>query len=403
MTSRFDIIIVGGGMVGLTMAAALAESDLSVAVLEKGSFDELTSGDWLVDSHCAANDYQIRVSAISPGNQRFLSNLGIWQNIPLQRKADYEQMKVWDADGDGSIVFDAAEIASPFLGSIVENQVLRAAALRRLQTCPNIEFLESQSVSEIETLADNVSVELVSGQQLSARLLIGADGALSAVRQQLGISSQDQAYGQTAFVANIQTELNHDNTAWQRFTRNGPVAFLPLPKSNLCSIVWSIDSNKAEELQSLDEQLFAIKLGHAFEHRLGQVTAVSKVASFPLVKRHSERYLTERCVLVGDAAHTIHPLAGQGVNLGFQDVACLSLLIAELTKNQRDWSLMANLRPYERERKAENALMQNAMSGFKWLFGHTAMAPTLIRNTALNLADKSGPIKQEIIRRAMGL
>jgi len=403
MATNYDVIIVGGGMVGLAMAASLANTPLQIAVLEQASFEGLLSGNWLNNEICAAKDYQIRVSAISPGNQQFLKQIGIWQNIPEARKADYEWMKVWDADGDGSITFDAAEIGMPFLGSIVENQVLRAAALNCLEKNHNIELVEHQTVSSIENSNDGVAVGLDSGDQIKGRLLIGADGALSAVRQHLGIDSQEQTYQQTAFVANVETELTHQKTAWQRFTRNGPIAFLPLPDKNLCSIVWSIDNDKAAQLKNLSEQEFADNLARSFEYRLGKVTPVSPVASFPLIKRHSENYLAPGCVLVGDAAHTIHPLAGQGVNLGFQDVACLSQLIQSLIDKQRDWSLLANLRPYERERKAENALMQNAMSGFKWLFGQTSMVPTLLRNSALNLADKAGPIKQEIIRRAMGL
>ncbi|TQV71011.1 FAD-binding protein [Aliikangiella marina] len=403
MATQYDVIIVGGGMVGLTMAAALAKTNLQIAVLETGSFRHLSTGNWLDIQACEPSDYQNRVSAISPGNQAYLSKLGIWQSIPESRKANYQRMKVWDGDGDGKIAFDAADLAVPFLGTIVENQVIRAAALASLQAFTNVETIENSQVAAISESNQIVTINLDSGEQLACQLLIGADGALSAVRQQLGINSQAQSYDQTAFVANVKTEFAHQDTAWQRFTQSGPVAFLPLPDPNLCSIVWSIDSDQAEALKPLSESAFVSRLSHAIENRFGKLSPISKVASFPLIKRHSERYLTQQCVLIGDAAHTIHPLAGQGVNLGFQDVECLSRLMQSLIENNRSWTLMANLRPFERERKAENALMQNAMTGFKWLFGHTAMVPTLLRNSALNFVDNAAPIKHEIIRRAMGI
>jgi len=403
MANHSDIVIVGGGMVGLAMAAALVDTGLNIVLLEKSDLTALTSRGYLTPQVVSAEQFESRVSAISPGNQRLLKQLGIWQRIPDSRRADYERMHVWDADGSGSIHFDAAELAEPILGSIVENQVLRAAAYAQLQQAANLQMLSHQEIIRLSEIPGALEIELVDGRRLTTQLLIGADGAMSSVRQLLAISSSQTAYGQKAFVANVKTELAHQNTAWQRFTRTGPVAFLPLPQANLCSIVWTLDDEKADALMALSKAAKTEQLTRAFEQRLGQVRAVSDYACFPLIKRHSERYLAPRCALIGDAAHTIHPLAGQGVNLGFQDITCLSQHIIRLHTKGRDFGLMGNLRPYERERKAQNYLMQNAMSGFKWLYGHQSLLPTLLRNSAMSAVDRAGPIKQQVIRHAMGL
>ena len=402
MAKGYDIVIIGGGMVGLAMAAAVADTGLTLAIVEKSSLEALTEGRFLATTTVNASQFESRVSAISPGNQAFLQSLAIWSRVPQNRRADYEWMRVWDGEGSGAIEFDAAELAQPFLGTIVENQVLRAAAYQCLLTYDNVEFITEDTISSVSSDKQSASVELSSGRILQAKLVIGADGALSSVRKKLGIASFDQPYQQTAFVANVETEIPHQNTAWQRFTHSGPVAFLPLPQPHLCSVVWTLDQAKAEAVKQQDNATFAKSLAQAFEYRLGEVKCVSPFAGFPLVKRHSETYLANRCVLIGDAAHTIHPLAGQGVNLGFQDVACLNKLIRRLSLQKRDFGLVANLRPYERERKAENYLMQNAMSSFKWLFSRQGMLLTLFRNSALSMVDHAGPLKQMIIRRAMG-
>ena len=403
MASKVDIVIHGGGMVGLVMAAYLAELKLRVLVLEKSADQALLQADFLKPRAIDAAAYDRRVSAINPGNQRLLTSLAIWSAVPDCRRADYEWMRVWDGDGSGAINFDAAEVAQPCLGSIVENSVLRAAAWQRLLHFDNVEVRTGVSVEAIHPSDQHVDLTLDNGQLVRGSLLIGADGALSHVRRLLAIPAHQTAYNQTAFVATVETEKPHANTAWQRFTRHGPVAFLPLPQSHLCSIVWSLDDQKAHSVGQLNREEFAHQLGYAFEHCLGEVKLRSDFASFPLIKRHSETYLAPRCALIGDAAHTIHPLAGQGVNLGFQDAACLGQLIGELHARGRDFGLAANLRPFERERKTANYIMQQAMSGFKWLFGETRMLPTLLRNPMLTAADHSGPLKQLIVRQALGI
>lgn len=405
MSNKFDIIVVGGGMVGLTMVASLAETKLKILLLEKQNLNSLLTPDLLKNETINDQDFDTRVSAISPGNRQFLSDLKAWQNIPTQRQANYDKMKVWDGDGSGKIEFSAAKIAQPDLGVIVENRVIQAAILKRIKSFGNVECRFGVELVELENAEniEQVTIRTSDDIEYKSKLIIGADGANSLVREKLGIDLQQSEYNQIAFVANVKTKLCHENTAWQRFTPYGPVAFLPLANQNLCSVVWSLDSDKAESITKMSKNEFAKQLQYAFESKLGDVTAVSEHFGFPLIKRHSQSYLSNRVALVGDAAHTIHPLAGQGVNLGFQDVACLSKLIVKLVSRQRDIGKKANLRPFERERKAENLLMQNAMSGFKNLFANQSMPVTLFRNFAMSALDKVPAVKEIIIKKAMGI
>jgi 2-octaprenylphenol hydroxylase len=416
--TAFDITIVGGGMVGLAMAASLAETELKILLIEKQDLIKNLPSELLTNEHINDADFDVRVSAISPGNRQFLTELNVWKNIPQQRQAHYQHMKVWDGDGTGNITFSAEQIAQPDLGVILENKVIQRALLKTIQGFGNVHciFGDSQSgdgqtgdaqiengLESIELTDDYAEISLTDGSHYKTKLLIGADGAYSKVREKLAIESNKSSYSQTAFVVNVKTELHHQDTAWQRFTPFGPLAFLPLANKNCCSVVWSLDEDKAELLKDVSTEKFVEKLQQAFESKLGKLTAVSKHYGFPLVKRHAKSYLLNRVALIGDAAHTIHPLAGQGVNLGFQDVACLSALIKKLITEQRDFGLIENLRPFERERKTENLVMQNAMSGFKHLFANQSMPITLLRNLAMSALDKIPMAKEVIIKKAMGL
>ncbi|MET1256147.1 UbiH/UbiF/VisC/COQ6 family ubiquinone biosynthesis hydroxylase [Aliikangiella maris] len=406
----YDVLIVGGGMVGLAMAASLCDSSLKIGVLERQDFSSVDQPSLLTEQQVAANDYDIRVSAINPANQAFLSSFDVWQKIPSCRLANYEKMFVWDALGQGKIEFDAAKLGRAFLGTIVENRVLRAALYQRLMNTSNVTLLTNHSIDQIINLAastnnESVTVALANGEQIKCRFLIGADGANSLVRQQLIIGNSSQPYEQSAYVVNVQCELPHQNTAWQRFTEFGPVAFLPLPDEKLCSIVWSIDTVQANalKLKNLTASAFAEKLASFFESRLGQLEIISPIQNFPLISQHSETYLTRRCALIGDAAHTIHPLAGQGVNLGLQDALSLSQQIKAQLSAGRDFTNIANLRAFERIRKQQNYLMQASMSGFKWLFGSNQMPVVLLRNSLLTQMNQLELVKQQFISHAMGI
>jgi 2-polyprenylphenol 6-hydroxylase len=432
-TAEFDIVIVGGGMVGLAMAASLADTSLKIALVERSNLEQLLNSQFSI----AANNergsciYQSRVSAISPGSQAFLTQLNCWQHLAAVRVADYEKMQVWNADGSGEVSFDAAMLAQKYLGAIVENDHLRAAIFSQLKTKSNITILDQIEISAIELCqADNLNSapqSIISLQQnftqtnassdtsgsektgsskkieqsIKTSLVIAADGGLSVTRQLFKIGVSETAYQQKAFVVNVKTERAHQATAWQRFNQTGPVAFLPLAQANTCSVVWSVDNKQAAALSLLNNEAFALKLNQAFEERLGKIELLTEPQSFALTKRHAQRYLAPGCVLIGDAAHTIHPLAGQGVNLGFQDVACLSHLIIQLLDKGRSINLMANLRPYERERSAENKIMQESMSMFKWLFAQSNLPVTLMRNWGMSALNRAEWVKQIIIKRAM--
>ncbi len=405
MIFKPDIAIAGGGMVGLAMAASLADAGLKVVVIEKSDLEELNICSNQLkrgETQLMDSDYDIRVSAISPANQCFLKTLGAWQLIPENKRADYDQMYVWDAEGQGTITFDAAEVGSGNLGAIVENQVLRSALYQSLMQNTDVRFISNTEIEQITPLENHIEIILANHQVFKPRLLIGADGAFSSIREKSGISHSEVPYRQQAFVANVKTEYPHDNCARQRFTPNGPVAFLPLPQPHLSSVVWSVDDHKAKQLSGLSREAFAAQLARVFEYRLGEVSLVSEYRAFPLLKRHADTYLSCRCALIGDAAHTIHPLAGQGVNLGFQDVACLAKRIQTLVNKGRDYGMQSNLRCFERERKAANYTMQYAMSGFKSLFGQDSMWSVLSRNTGMNFLDKSDFLKRMVIQRAMG-
>ncbi|WP_196139845.1 UbiH/UbiF/VisC/COQ6 family ubiquinone biosynthesis hydroxylase [Aliikangiella sp. G2MR2-5] len=399
---KFDIIIVGGGMVGLAMAASLCETGLQIAVIEKQSLSLDLFAPLLLPEEPEAKDFDIRVSAISPANQELLSEFHCWQKIPQARQGLYEKMTVWDGDGSGEIHFDAADVAAPYLGCIVENRCIQGAILMRLAHQPTVKLYDQNTVSAIVEERDKITALLEDGTSLAAKLLIGADGSLSKVREMLGVSFSSVPYKQTAFVANVKTELGHQQTAWQRFTSTGPIAFLPMANPELCSIVWTADDNFAEKIETWDRSSLEDKITRQFESRLGRVELVSQFQGFPLVKRHAESYLGKRVALIGDAAHTIHPLAGQGVNLGFQDVASLSRLIKELFDKGRDFGWCDNLRPFERERKLENRITQESMSALKTLFGENNTVFTISRNLGLNWVNHSPSIKSFFTKKAMG-
>jgi len=391
MNVNYDVIIVGGGMVGSTLACALAESSLKIAVIEKTIPDDLKPDD----------EYDLRVSAISHSSKNVFEYLGVWAGIEKRRCCAYEKMHVWDAQGDGEVTFDAADSGVTELGHIVENRVIQLALLERIKSHNNIELISGLTVNEIIYEAEKSQVILEDGQSLTARLLAGADGANSMVRAAADIDLDLAEYDQKGIVSVVTPEKYHGDTAWQRFLTTGPLAFLPLSNGQ-CSIVWSADSEEAERLMQLDDGAFSKQLFHAFDGKLGRINGVSKRAAFPLIRRHAKKYIRPGLVLVGDAAHTIHPLAGQGVNLGLMDVASLAEVILNAIRCRRNYASYQTLRKYERWRRGENQLMMFSMSGFKNLFGNEDTLMTKIRNFGLNLVQKNDMAKNILMRRAMG-
>ena len=385
----FDLIIIGAGMVGATLACLLAQQGRRVAVVET----------YLPTPFNKENPSELRVSAISRASQKAFMKIGAWEPMLAKRVSPYDVMHVWDGTGDGEIHFEAAELGEPNLGHIIENKVVQLALLEVMQDDANIELFYPGSLSSYTVDEQQVQITLEDDSVLSAELLVGADGANSLVRSLAGIALHRDDYAQQGLVATVQTELPHQNTAWQRFLPGGPLALLPL-SDGTCSIVWTLPADKADYQLALEEKDFNEALGEAFGFHLGEMRLVSKRAAFPLMGRHAEKYVLPRIALVGDAAHTIHPLAGQGVNLGIKDVVELAEVIANTSRSAGSYSV---LRRYERARKGDNWITQKTMEGFNVLFGHDLSLVKTTRNLGLSIVNKLPWVKNEIIRKAMGV
>ena len=385
--TRYDVLIVGGGMVGLTLANLLRDSGLQIGVLEK--FEPRVS-----------DEIDIRVSAINRASLAIFESIGAWQEM-VERAGVYHDMHVWDSTGAGMIHFDAAEAGLDALGYIIENTVIQQALQRSLETAENIDWICPVTINSIKLGDDIQQLHLDDGRILECRLLVGADGSRSQVRAAAGIEFERVSYGQRAIVCTVETEQPHAETAWQCFTPDGPLAFLPLVNGQ-SSIVWSLEENKVDAMLVLDETAFCRELEQAFEYQLGTVKLVSPRAAFPLGHGHVDQYVQNGLALVGDAAHNIHPLAGQGANLGFLDAAALAEVIMQAHTANRQWSALHTLRKYERARKGENQLMESAMTGFKLLFSNDSPVLSTARNAGLVLVDQAPLIKQFFMRHALG-
>lgn len=395
---NFDVVIVGGGMVGTSIAAALAGAGVQVALIEPNAPQQPPA------ELISCEDYDVRVSAITAQSQSFLEKVGAWHLIPAEKQAPYTGMQVWDAEGTGQVEFSAAELHVECLGTIVENRETVWALQQTISGCDNIHQIR-EWVSHIDNQnADGTTpLFLANGEQFNARLIIGADGALSRVKQWAEFGNREWDYHHKAIVATVKTEQPHQDTAWQRFRQQGPLAMLPLAEANTCSIVWSTSEDECEAMLGLDDKAFCQALSSAFESRLGNVTAVGPRAAFPLRQRHAKNYVVPGIALVGDAAHTIHPLAGQGVNLGFKDAAALSEEIQRAVKAGISPGDLAVLKRYERRRQGDNLAMMAVMESFKRLFAAEQPLLRWMRNEGMRLFNKANMVKQHIVMQAMGL
>ncbi len=386
-----DIAIVGGGIVGLTLAAALKNSDLNLAIIDKTPCYQALS-----DKPTA------RVSAINQANIKALHRYDIWPYLQQDRANPYTAMHVWDRDSFGDIHFSCDEMGSDALGVIVENQALVNALAQAVEAQPNVQVVTAgidrvlSGVSQTMLMLDNDNV-------LSCRLLVGADGAHSFVRKQAGLPITFKDYEHTAIVANIRTSLPHNNVARQAFTPTGPLALLPMAKPNVCSIVWSQTPTQAASLMALDDVAFCNALTAASNSVLGTISLETERAAFPLTMRYARQWAKDGVALVGDAAHTIHPLAGQGANLGMQDALSLAEILRNLSDAGKDIGLHKHLRSYERSRKTEAVKMIAAMDGFKFLFDGDDPFKKLVRGIGLSATDKITAVKSAFVSHAMGL
>jgi 2-octaprenylphenol hydroxylase len=391
----YDVVVAGGGMVGAALGCCLGGSSLRVAILDAAGPPE-----WQGD------DYALRVSAISGASIRLLKKLNAWDDIVAQRLAAIDAMHIWDGNDDGAsgfLEFDSADIGAENMGVIIENRVIQSALLKQAQTHSNVRYLSPISVKAYTDHNDYLNIELESGEHISSRLLIGADGARSKVRELAHIDTYGWSFDQTAIVFTVKTEKTHDFVARQKFLPTGPLAFLPLDEPHTCSNVWSADTEEANRLLSLTDDEFIAALQTAFGDTLGKIDWVSERAGFPLTLAHAKDYLAHRVALIGDALHRIHPLAGQGVNLGFADAAVLAEVILNTSDKGRDIGAHHNLRPFERWRKEANHKMIGLMDLFKRSFGSSEPTLVTLRKLGLDTVNQSGPIKHWFMRQATGL
>lgn len=392
-TRHYDVIIVGAGMVGTAMAVALGQQGLSVALVN----NTVPQLEW------ESGGFDSRVSAITRVSQNLFKQLGAWEEMESLRVSPYTDMHVWDASGNGKIHFDAADIGEPDIGHIIENRVILKAL--HLQWEKLTEGLSSSywpaRAEHLRQEKEKVSLTLDSGESLTSGLIIGADGGRSWIRQAAAISIKGWDYDHTAVVTTVKTELPHQHTAWQRFLPTGPLAFLPLTEG-MSSIVWSTSASQAKRLIEMEDDRFAIELQTAIDNTLGKIDYVAPRAAFPLRFFETEHYVGQRLALMGDAAHIIHPLAGQGVNLGLADVASMKNIINETIAQGRDIGSITTLRKYERTCRADNRATLLAMDGLKRLFSNEHTTLQLLRNQGMSLLDKMTPLKNMIIQQAMG-
>ncbi|NOX42949.1 MAG: UbiH/UbiF/VisC/COQ6 family ubiquinone biosynthesis hydroxylase [Gammaproteobacteria bacterium] len=392
-------------MVGASFACSLAKLSKNSKQLKIAVVEAAPTPTWSKQNYDLI-DHDLRVSAITRASECFLRNIGVWDRIQQRRISPFREMHVWDSTGNGVIHFDSAQIGEANMGHIVENSVILLSILDRLNEFDNVDYISPVKVSTINIDDEQVSMTLADGQCLHANLLVGADGSHSWVREQANIKVKGWDYQQKALVATVKTSINHNETAWQRFLPDGPLAFLPL-SDGFCSIVWSATTQRAEQLLALDDEQFISELESTFDRRLGSIDFVSTRAAYPLKLQYATSYVSSRLALIGDAAHTVHPLAGQGVNLGFMDAATLSEVLGKTIDNTKsgysDIGAYAVLRKYERWRKSDNLATLAVMDVFKKLFGNNLPFVRWIRNAGLTMTHKTEPVKNIIMRHTMGL
>lgn len=390
--SEFDIIILGGGLVGLTAANLCAQQGFSVALVERQG-PHLTWDD---------NHFDIRCSAISKASQILFQEMGVWDSIVKERVSAYQRMHVWDALGFGEITFDAAEVGEADLGHIIENRVMQKALWVYAKQSTQVHFFVPANPIALQIEPEHVFLTLNDQANLKAKLIIGADGGHSWLREFIHIESKQHDYHQSALVATVRTELSHQQTAWQRFLPEGPLAFLPL-NSGLSSIVWTSTTEKTKTLMSLAEGKFCEELAHAFDYRLGSVLSTAERRDFPLSRMHANHYIANRVALIGDAIHVIHPLAGQGVNLGLGDAQKLVETLSSADKRASDIGHHLVLRKYERARKGQVLSTLLAMDFLNRTFTRKDTLSLGLRSIGLNFVDKTAFLKKKMMLQAMGL
>lgn len=385
-----DVIVIGGGMVGAAAALGLAKMGLKVALLEKNPLPQFDKAD----------PYDVRISAISAASVELLKQLEAWQHIEAMRICPYDGLETWEMEGFGT-TFHAQELELPELGFMVENKVVQIGLWHALQAYPNC--VQAVKFSQIFAHREGSvwTVTLDNQRQFSAPIILACDGANSQARQWAGIGLTSWQYRQHCLLAVVETELPQQSVTWQQFFPSGPRAFLPLQGQNGC-VVWYDAPQRIAQLKALSKEKLSAEIQSHFPERLGQVS-VTAVGSFPLTRQHAQSYVRQGIVLVGDAAHTINPLAGQGVNLGFKDVKMLLEVIEQAVKKGENFSDEKVLKRYEHGRKPDNLLMQTGMDVFYKAFKTELMPVKVARNLALVMAERVMLLKKSALKYALGL
>jgi len=391
MTNQpIDVAVVGGGMVGAAAALGLARQGFRVAVIEQR----------LPAAFEAGSAPDIRISAIGSASVSLLDELGIWDNVLAMRAHPYRQLETWERR-EAHVCFAASELGLSHLGYMVENPVLQLALWQGLQEQENVSLICPAELSHIARTEAGWQLDFKQHPPLAARMIIGADGALSKIRQWAGIGSSGWQYRQACMLISVQCQSAPGDATWQHFTPSGPHAFLPL-FDNWASLVWYDSPARIRQLQSMTMAQLQKAIDQAFPDRLGAVTPLA-AGSFPLVRRHAIDYVQPGLALIGDAAHTIHPLAGQGVNLGYRDVKALLEVMINARNNGENWADKAVLRRYQLQRKPDNLLMQTGMDIFYAGFSHSLPPLRALRNLGLMAAQRAGGLKRQALKYALGV
>ncbi len=388
---EFDVVIVGGGMVGAAVGCGLGDSNLKVAVVEQR----------VPDMFSAEQPHDLRVSALSLASKNILKAVGAWGGVLNRRYCPFRRMRVWETAGDTE--FNSDDIDLPELGYIVENRVTQLALLDRLADFDNVELYAPASIKDIDYSASGqTTLRLADGNELQTKVLVAADGGNSRVRQTVGLGVTSWDYKQHAMVVYVETDYEQQDITWQRFVPSGPQAFLPLT-GNYGSIVWYNSADEIRRLKKLSNESLITELTATFPDCLGKIKQVLGVASFPLKRQHAQQYIKAGVALVGDAAHMINPLAGQGVNIGLLDAAALAEVLVEANEKGEDIADVTVLKRYEKMRRNENLRMMTVMDAFYRVFSNKIGPIKFFRNFGLGLAERISPVKNKVMRMAIGL
>ncbi|HAH9461481.1 TPA: 3-demethoxyubiquinol 3-hydroxylase [Escherichia coli] len=385
-----EIAIVGGGMVGGALALGLAQHGFTVTVIEHAE-----PAPFVADSQP-----DVRISAISAASVSLLKGLGVWDAVQAMRCHPYRRLETWEWE-TAHVVFDAAELKLPLLGYMVENTVLQQALWQALEAHPKVTLRVPTSLIALHRDNDLQELELKGGEVIRAKLVIGADGANSQVRQMAGIGVHAWQYAQSCMLISVQCENDPGDSTWQQFTPDGPRAFLPL-FDNWASLVWYDSPARIRQLQNMNMAQLQVEIAKHFPSRLGYVTPLA-AGAFPLTRRHALQYVQPGLALVGDAAHTIHPLAGQGVNLGYRDVDALIDVLVNARSYGEAWASYPVLKRYQMRRMVDNFIMQSGMDLFYAGFSNNLPPLRFVRNLGLMAAERAGVLKRQALKYALGL